>query len=476
MKKSVYFILLLFCFVNKLFSLDLYPEQNKGKAGLPGEYLSNFSPSISAMGRGKTGTTLIDDPASPYFNPAALGTNVTRKLSFLNSKIFYGTSYSFIGYAHPVSSKSVFGISTVMMSVDGAQETLESGAATGRTFGETDRCYIISYAKRWGKRTIWGVNLKLVSQEMLDSSDAGYGFDIGFLWQSPFLGSIWGFCLQNLFQPKIKLGEKADTFPMNLRMGYSLKIFENLGIFQDFLFENLLPDKDLFSGSARMSTYINTGIECRLKKNFFIRAGQDNKDISLGIGFITRFVDFDYALNSHYLGLRHYFSLAFKFGVIPTEQERQLREREIEVRIKEAYNNALAFFNESRYERAKDCIRECLLIDSENKKAKKLLQKIELKERKFRARKLYEEAFADFDAGRDKEAFNKIKEANELDPDIAKILEKEYLEKADESFRAKQYKESRQNLIRVLQINKENKKANQMLKKLETILEIMEGK
>ena len=458
------------------FCLDLFPDQKTGQAGLPGEYLSNFSASAISLGRGKTGMTSADDPAGVYFNPATLATTVTRKLSFLNSNLFYDTSYNYLGYAHPFSARFAAGISMIVLKANGAQETDQLGDATGRTFGETEKCYILSYARKLSGKIDWGVNLKFLNQNMLDNSAFGYGMDFGILWKNSILSSTWGFALQNAFQPKLKLSNEKETYPMNFRAGYCVNILRNLKLYQDFLYQNIMPDKDLFEGSAKASSYLDTGIEYSCIKNFVFRMGMDNKDISFGFGLKTRFFDFDYAVNSHYLGITHHFSLAFKFGLLPTEEEKRLAERQKTLRINETYNTALSFYNDNKFEKSKECAKKCLELDPENKKAKKILQKIELKERKFEARKLYEKAFQDFDSNKEKEAFEKVKRANELDPDIAKTLEEEYLDKAETSSRQKQYKESQKALIRVLQINKENKKASKMLKKIETILQIMEGK
>jgi len=453
---------------------DIYPEQNKGQAGLPGEFLSNFSASARAMGRGKTGVTLSDDPSGVYFNPASLATTVTRKVSFLNSSLFYDTDYNYLGYAHPFGERVSAGISMLNLKSEGAQETNELGDPTGRTFGETQRAYILSYARKLSDRVDWGINSKFLNQNMLDYSAFGYGLDLGILWRSPF-ASTWGFMLQNAIQPKMELKNEKETYPMNFRAGYRLDVSRNFKLYQDFLYQNILPDSKLFDGGAKSTFYFNSGIEY-LHKNFALRAGMDNKDVSFGFGLKSRFFDFDYAVNSHYLGITHHFSTSFNFGLLPTEEERRLAQTRKELEIKELYGEALEGYNENDFERAKKYAKKCFEIDPEHKKAGKILQKVELKERRFKARELYEQAFVDFDKGEEENAYKKIKEANELDPDAARTLEKEYLAGAEENLKHKQYKKCRENLMKVLRINKENKEANGMLKKLETILEIMEEK
>jgi len=470
-----------------LFALDINYGEQKGHAGFPGEYLTSFSANARALGMGSAYTALADDTAGVYFNPAGLSQLTWRETSFLYSQLFLETQYSFAGYAHPFMKRNVLGVSWIRLGVDDIEKTDFDGSSEGTTFSDVNNTFMISYARKFGEQSDAGCNLKLATQNIYDHSATGYGLDLGGLYhlpsEIPFVtGNLSaGLMLQNVvsptFKPKYNTSQK-DVFPANARCGIGWE--KNFGkksllVASDAMLVNLLPDSNLYSsGSGKTFLRWFNGAEFSYPTrlvDFVIRAGINYKELTAGAGLQTRNFIFDYACGFHQFDITHRFGLRIKFGLLPTEEEKIIAKQRVALEIETAYNESLSAFNQKDFDTAKNRAQKTLELNINHKGAQKILDEIAVNERKYRAEKAFQDAFNLIDIGKENEAGAKIQEAIELDPNVASVIENDYLEKAEKLMSQKQYIECRKTLIKVLRINPNNKKASEILKKLETVLE-----
>ena len=474
------FVFLAFCFLSFLpvYAFEIDYRQSAADGGLPGEYLTNFSASVRALGMGKAYTGLACDPTGVYWNPAGLAGVTTKEASFLYSRLYMGTRYSFVGYAHPFALHNTLGVSWVSLGTGNLEKTNVFGDNEGN-FSDLENCYIISYGCKVAGNMDAGVNVKLLTQDLDTYSAFGYGMDIGMMYQMKFNhfleGLNIGLSMQNVLQPRMRLKEEVDVYPMNLKTGLAFRFLEGKLLWAgDINMLNLLPDKGLYEeGKGKRLMKWHTGMEYNFMKMFSVRCGIDYKELSGGVGVKTRNFSFDYACGIHTLELTHRFGISARFGMLPTAEEEEIAKKREELEIEEHYQNGLRLFNKEKYNKAKEEVEKALLVKPRYKKARDLLNQVELAIRKEEAQEHIKKALVYFSENKNEEAQGEINKAEELDPECKGRMEEEYFKEAQEYLEAKEYKKSKEKLVEVLYINGKNKEALSLLKKLTEMLKII---
>ncbi len=446
-------------------------KQITDDAGFAGSYLFNFSANARASALGMAYTAIADDSGASYWNPAGISQLSYKEGSFLYSKLFEGTAFSYIGYAHPITDSHVIGISRVGFDMEDIEKTDSSGGKIG-DMKDSQATYMLSYAYKFNNDISAGVNFKLVSQSFDIYSDTGYGIDLGGMYKINKLFST-GIMLQNILPAKLKLKDETDTLPSNLRVGVAHKFFDEqlLGTV-DVSMLNLFPKKDLYNDSVKLPLRWYVGAEYKMFDVFSARAGINYKEITCGIGADAHNILFDYAIGIQDLGLTHRFSLAVRFGLLLTQEEKALEENRIKIEIGGYYQEALKAYNEKDYETALLKANEVLRIVPEDSKAKKLLDEINFMNRKKEAYGHFESGLQYLLEGKEREGIDEIQVAEKLYSDIRKELEIEHLTKAKEHISLKEYDKAQVELLKVLTINPENEEAGGLAKKVSDLIEI----
>ncbi len=429
-------------------------------AGLPGNYLYSFSANARALGMGRAYTAIAFDSSASYWNPAGLARLVCTEGSFLYVPLFEDTVYYFLGAGYPVSYGNVIGISIAGLQTGGVENT-----EYGSVFDDKHNAYILSYARTISKLDL-GINLKAVNHKMDIYFDTGFGIDIGsqYKYGKLFLGAS----IQNILRPHLKLKNETDKFPTNLKIGAGYKFFNEkaLGVF-DLDFINILGDR---VHPVRW----HLGVEYNPYKLFFIRTGLDYKEVTFGFGIKSSNFSLDYAFGIHTLGPSHRFSFSGRFGLLPTEAQKLIDEKQREANIKINYANGLEAFSQKNYALAKQELNKTLKLAPEYEQAKKLLNKVIISEQCEEARDLYIMALEEKRKGDEAFANELIIQAKVLDKKVEGKLEEEFFFKAHAALRIKEYKKAKEQLENVLQINPDNTEARDLLIKLEFILQFTE--
>lgn len=494
MKRNIPLIILVMLFLlsyqfidsSLSYGFDINYGQTDDDSGFPGEYLTTFAGNVRALGMGKAYNALSYDASGGYWNPSGLASTKTKEASFLYARMYLGGWYSFVGYVHPFTLRDTLGISWINLGLDDLEKTNEFGESQG-TFSDTESCYLISYGRRLLSNLDVGVNLKLVTHDMDIYSALGYGIDLGMMYrvkpqsEDPVRRSIlegfsFGLTLQNVLQPRLKLKDETDTFPINLKTGVAWEILQDKLLWAlDVNMMNLIPEKGLYEdGSVKRPVRWHTGAEYNFLKMFSVRAGIDYKEISVGLGVNRRGFQFDYACGANSLDITHRFGLALKFGMLPTAEELEIARKRKSLEMDVNYQQGLKLFNEKEYERAHEELEKVFAINPKHRKARELNNQLDVALKRDKARKHIEQALLLFAENKGEEAQQEMKNAEDLDPEAKTRLEKEYFKKAQELLEGKEYKKAKQKLVDLLYINPNNKKALELLRKLTEMLRIIE--
>ncbi len=188
-----------------------------------------------AMGLGKAYTALADDPTAVYWNPAGLEFLDQKSLTLFHTSLWEGTTYDFLGYAHPTLNLGTFGFGIARIGVGDIPQTNIHGLEIGQFSNEEYQVYF-SYAKKLPLNITPGISVRMVRrswgnlQNEDDLEDTGFAADIGVLFRPEWLGSPWlqdwsfGLKVNNLLSPQLKEGIEVDDFPMTIKLGLMKKI------------------------------------------------------------------------------------------------------------------------------------------------------------------------------------------------------------------------------------------------------------
>lgn len=269
--------------------------------GMSGAFL-NYGLSPRSLALGKTFTGLANDAEAGYFNPAGLAQVNVQDIKLAHSFLYDGTRMEYIGYALPTRFYGTFGVTLINFGVDEFESRDLSNNRFDPTYA-TENAYIFSYAYRISRYFGLGSNLKIITKNISVFGDVSVGGDLGAIVFGPGNASFGAF-IQNILPPKLTLVLDEEKFPLVLRFGGALRLFnERVIILTDLLTtERLWQDQPAFDASR---LYPHLGIEFELIPQILTqRIGIDRNEIGFGIGLRREWgklaLSIDYAILLHH--------------------------------------------------------------------------------------------------------------------------------------------------------------------------------
>ncbi|MEO0093134.1 MAG: FlgD immunoglobulin-like domain containing protein [candidate division WOR-3 bacterium] len=288
--------------------------------GIPGTFL-NYGASPRTLALGKSFTGLADDAEAVYYNPAGLGQLTSQDLKLTHSSLYGGSRMEYVGYALPTKQFGTFGI-TLLNHSSSAIDVRDEENDRYEPAAYVQNCYIFSYAYSFLRFLGLGANFKVVTENFARFNDIGLGGDLGLivLGPKPF---NFGIMAQNLWQPTITLAEQEERYPITIRFGTSVKLFEDRVILLgDLVTNQAIWQSDTFNKLDYIKPHF--GIEFELIPHILThRIGYDKQELSVGLGVRKEWgkisLGVDYALLLHHqsnfrLPLLHKLGLFLQFG------------------------------------------------------------------------------------------------------------------------------------------------------------------
>jgi len=273
-----------------------------GIAGMPGTYL-HMGVGSGALGMGKAYTALATDATAIYWNPAALANQNPYQVYFMHSVLFYGTNFDYLAGSLPTKSLGSFGLGMLYLNSGDFDQRNELNQELG-SFNVSDLALLLSWSKEIYRGISAGLNYKFVNQRILDYSGTGHGIDLG-LKKRLFDRVDAGLMFMNLVPPKMKLAHEAQSFPMQVRVGASMK----------FLDDKLVLSADVAKIIGWEYAFFNIGTEYNVIHNIAVRAGLNNGRITMGLGFALNKIGIDYGNKSvSEFGFTQNFGVKYAFG------------------------------------------------------------------------------------------------------------------------------------------------------------------
>jgi len=431
-----------------LFSFLIFPSQlwGAGDAGAPGSFL-NFGTGARSQAMGSAFTGLSDDVTAIYWNPAGLSRLPRNQLTFFEAPLWEETNYLFAGYGHPTKKMGTFGIGFINLQSSNFEYRESIIDYPEYYFDIKQMAFLLAYGRKFFPFLSAGLGFKIVQKRMPvednEYSGSGFGMDLGLLYHPQDVkgeGFFWqqlrrlsfGVNLQNLVPPKVQMksdgiSRTQETYGLNLKFGTSYQVRNLIPKWRDKLTINIDLNKPYLGGLK-----VAFGGEYWFKNTIAFRLGYGKDNLNFGLGFLYRWVQFDYGFTPHDLGLSHRFSVTLKFGrqIIEIAEFTRYRAR---LRAEEYYKSGLEHYRAGRLADALAEWDRALIWRPDDLEIQKRVEEVSREMEITVNRKLMEkhigQAYSFYEEGKLIDSLDEWREVLKLDP--TSIRAKEYIERIE---------------------------------------------
>ncbi|MBD3272490.1 MAG: PorV/PorQ family protein [Elusimicrobia bacterium] len=304
---SVVWGLAIFCFC--------YPQVEASEGAGVTSGITLIQPvSARSAGRGEIGAANDGDIGLIQYNPAGLAFADQTQVGTMYQRGFDDDTLAYCAVGTPIGWGSVAG--SVMYFGTGKIDMYDLNGNRIRKTGQQDIVVSMGTGMRlFDDRAGLGIMLKGISSEIFGETATAFAVDTGFMVRN-LIGSLdWGVSVLNL-GTQLKYLETKEDLPAQVRTGvaYRMALFQHE--FIPYLEIPYLVHEQETLGLFGVEYVINRLIALRAgyKRNFDDASRDDERDISLGIGFIWHQVSLDYAIGiTDDLSNPHFVSLNAKF-------------------------------------------------------------------------------------------------------------------------------------------------------------------
>ena len=269
--------------------------------GVPGDWLSRYT-SARTSGLGGAHVATANDPFGMLWNPAGVTRMFQNEVHFETARLFESTQIHGLAFAMPGQRLPSFGLSVVSLSSGDFEGTNDLNEPQG-SFHEGDLAFVLSASKNLNPRFSLGTNVKVVRQSIAGFSAAGFGTDLGLMFDLTHSVRL-GASLLNIAGPTLKLRSVDESYPMEVRGGGAWKFLNGRGLFS--------MEVDHREGPGFT---FRSGTEFWVHPSMALRMGYDDRSPGGGVSYcINPTMQFDYGVTDQELGVTHRVGLSYKFG------------------------------------------------------------------------------------------------------------------------------------------------------------------
>lgn len=182
-----------------------------------------------SVGMGGAFTAVANDPSSVYWNPAGGVNNSIREVSLEYNHYIAGVRRGYLGYLHPLGTRSSLGLGINYLSVGDMIKTNLAGDEEGR-FSPFSMATSIAYSTVVldEPAIIVGAALKGIYESIIDEySSYGVAGDFGVLYKPGPEEVTIGFSVQNIGSQIREFKEEKESLPLNLALGGSYSLWND---------------------------------------------------------------------------------------------------------------------------------------------------------------------------------------------------------------------------------------------------------
>jgi len=467
-----------------LFLAGLLKASDDG--GAAGSFLYAGGSGARSAGLANSCSADSSDASGAYFNPALVTAVKYTQLSFYYMAPSEGIAYNLVSFALPVMEYGMLAFSRVELETDGVERITAEGIKIG-DFSDRSDGYMLTYAYPFTESFSAGLTLKLVTRSFDTYNSNGFGIDAGaaYSFGNVVTASV---SLLNITRPALKIGSVIEDYPMNMRTGAALYLFDTKVVLMgDALFINILSDgRNFTDNKGKVFVRYSGGLEYRPFDFAAVRCGINQAVPAVGGGITTENFTLDYAASFAAIGVVHNFGVTARFGEVPTEREKKLiqeksgllkdkekmSENFMNVAYGQLYLSALNHYNTGAYEKAQEEVKALLSIKTGDESVEKLSSDITVMLNRKAAGVKFDEAAALLVKGETKKGIEIIKNAEKVYPGIKDAKIKEYMANGSKEIEERRYMDARQWYEKVLAIDPSNARAAEMLGKIRDLIDM----
>jgi hypothetical protein len=267
--------------------------------------------------------SVANDPATLFYNPAALATleAPTGSVGFFKQLLDINTGY--LTYGETFDDIGSFGAGIIYNNYGAFTETDELGTTLG-SFNASDLALSLGYANALDSNLYYGAAIKFIYSSIAGYSSTALAGDVGLFYAIPGTKATLGVSVRNIgTQLSTYLGT-SENLPLDVTVGAGV-VPKGLPLLLNLNFHKLNESTDTFIERFRA---FSVGGEFTLSKTLLLRIGYDNdkrRDLkigtstglagfSAGIGVTVKEYRFDYAASSlGKVGTLHRISISSTF-------------------------------------------------------------------------------------------------------------------------------------------------------------------
>jgi len=266
------------------------------------------------LGMGGAFTGLADDVTAIFFNPAGISAIPHREAIAMHGALSFDRNFNFVAFSAPNhKGDSAFGFAYTRFSIDGIPETRliagtnnpvvnPDGTVTiFSLFDDVEQNATFSYAWKLQDNLRFGVNWRLLHQQMFSKEANGQGIDLGLLYQATPDVRL-GFSARDLFEGiRWNESQHRDNVPFTLTAGAAIRGWKDV-----------MYLVDIFKVESEDIGY-RIGAEKWWADHYALRLGVNDGDFTVGASAKYQRFEFDYAFQEQTLGDINRISLIYRW-------------------------------------------------------------------------------------------------------------------------------------------------------------------
>lgn len=187
--------------------------------GTSGAVFLKLNAGARSVGMGEAFAGVADDVNAIYFNPAGTAFVPGPQFTAQYGRWFQNITYNAMGFVYPLKGgKWAVGLGVVNLGVFDIDRRTGDTVVPDGSFDAADYAYLVNASRAVSRSVSVGVNAKLISQTIDDTSASAFAADAGVLWKTPVRGLTAGAAVQNA-GTAVALGSASDPLPLNIKCG-----------------------------------------------------------------------------------------------------------------------------------------------------------------------------------------------------------------------------------------------------------------
>ncbi len=473
---------------------------NQQESGYVLENMYSFPYQTKYLALGYVNNAIVETHSLAMLNPAIIHEVFYKEINFLYIPLVSAGNFALFNFTTDVRTQQIYlPLSLSIGNITSAEEEKINmfKESYGYKFKEIllfTNLSLSYYLRRYDINC--GINLKTYFQSIDDYYATTINFDLGILTPTK-KDYIWGISFLNIFPTKFGSETLCPIIRTSLNHKVGTIFFSEVKIYTEFDIINLYDiQKTTYRwGFGTSYDFFYLPISLSFSLSYY--------NIAMGFDIEKDNLNFSYALNYNQIGVNHLFALRYRFDFYPEqfkkyvnlEQEKLKvlkkefikefnkekeetkkikKETELQQQILTKLLSAKRFIEEKNYIKAKEVVEEVLKLSPDNFYAKELLSSVNAYIDKSTILYLYGTAKDEYEKGNYDAAISKLNKLLEIDNTHTKaivLLKFCYVQKF---ILEKKYNDAKIELFEILKLEPDNPSALELLKKVNTLIEISE--